>query len=143
MHTKEGVLLHEVVHLSSIGQMKRLLSLAYPHDRLPAILWRSQDGVLDAVFHEHVNMNVLSESVINAKYCRHRKGGDVEWEAAYHLEAVRDLAFLERGDVASVLNADSCNAFAAMTLMQRVESTFANGQNNLAESWTFRIFTTP
>ncbi len=112
--------------------MKRLLSLAYPHGRLPATLWRGEDRVLDALFHEHVNMRILvrsssfhqysiilivcqSESIINKKYCRHKKGGAIEWKAAYDLDGVRDLACLERGDVASVLNADSYNAFASST----------------------------
>ena len=87
----------------------------------------------DMVFHDHVNTalhvgpgchlsldplaNVAkAEEIVEAKYARYHKGGEIEWEAAYHLAGVRDLATLEKGDVASILNADSYNAFAACKL---------------------------
>lgn len=84
----------------------------------------------DSVFHDHVNTalhvssvdhvfldsladGAKSEGIVEAKYTRYHKGGRVEWEAAYHLSGVRDLAILEKGDMASILNADSYNGFAA------------------------------
>lgn len=53
-----------------------------------------------------------NEVVIDAKYQLPRAGGGLDFGAAYHLTGVRDLASLENGDVGSVLNADSYNAFA-------------------------------
>jgi hypothetical protein len=53
------------------------------------------------------------EAIIDIKYRRPRKGGGLDWEAAYHLDGAQDLASLRNGDVGSVLNADSYNAFAA------------------------------
>lgn len=110
--------------------MRRLLCLAYPQTRLPFGLWTVGDWVGDAIFHEHADLKLFvrlvnlslkerhadmeqPESIIDAKYRRPKKGGAVEWEAAYHLDGVRDLASLKAGNVASVLNADSYNAFAA------------------------------
>jgi hypothetical protein len=119
----------QVVHLASMGQMKASLSLAYPRARLPSSLWHGQDWVGDTTFHEHVNAQVFvclasisvkeyqanicqCESIMDAKYRRPKSGGGLQWEAAYHLNGVRDLASLRNGDVASALNADSYNAFA-------------------------------
>lgn len=84
----------------------------------------------DASFHDHVNLALhvsatrrppvesladidQSEGIMEAKYaCRH-KGGEIEWQAAYQLAGARDLVSLERGAMASILNADSYIAFAA------------------------------
>ena len=110
--------------------MKRLLSMLYSNAELPWTLWHGRDLIGDTVFHDHVNTALhvgfanrsssnfftdtdKSEQILEAKYARYQKGGETDWEAAYHLVGVRDLATLEKGDVASMLNADSYNAFAA------------------------------
>jgi hypothetical protein len=51
--------------------------------------------------------------MMDKKYHRARQGGLIEWRAAYHMDGVRDLVSLKNGDVASVLNADSYNAYGA------------------------------
>lgn len=49
----------QIVHLASMGQMKYLLSLAYPKSRLPVALWNGRDWVDDAVVYEHANTNIF------------------------------------------------------------------------------------
>lgn len=67
----------------------------------------------DSADTKHLTDPIQNESVIDSKYGRPKKGGGTDFAAAYHLAGVRDLASLENGDVGSVLNADSYNAFAA------------------------------
>ena len=86
-----------------------------------------------------------ADQIIDAKYAGRGIGAATVWQGAYHVSGVRDLASLEKGKVASILNADSYNAFAAgkpsrkpflgkivdqcaVALMRRVEAELANDQ---------------
>jgi hypothetical protein len=51
--------------------------------------------------------------MMDKKYRQAKQGGIFEGRAAYNLDGIRDLVCLKNGDVASVLNAESYNAFAA------------------------------
>jgi hypothetical protein len=81
MQTQEGILFHEVslvchgvfsplnaffqmVHLASRGQMRRLLSLAYPRSRLPPTLWNGEDVIGDSTFHQFANERIFVRLVL-------------------------------------------------------------------------------
>jgi hypothetical protein len=116
--------------MASTGQMSNLLARVYAKDIIPSSVNNDRNFVDDVVIHDYVKDDLLvrlvrslrfqvlsnksqDERVMDEKYRRPIRRGGFDYQTAYHLNGVRDLASLRNGAVASALNAESYNAFAS------------------------------